>query len=345
MNIKLDAIKIVNVSNITDEEWLQYRQTGIGGSDAAAIAGVANPKYSSKFKTFQSKTNPIVEIEPPGEYAEMGHLLEPIIRQRFKDKNPHLKVYQSHFMWRSSKYPFMLANVDGLIKDPKKGWGVLECKNMSEHRLKEFGTEEIPIEFIIQGSHYMEVLNLDFCIYAVFIGGNKYREFHLQRDDALIDALVQLEQDFWENHILTGIAPDPDGSEASGKALASMYNPGDKKPKKEILELPVQAKELTQAYEYYSQQEAEMKKKKDEAKQQLQVMLGAHQTAQVEGDEKKVRWTFSREFKADLLKEQEPELYSKFVKPTLDTKAFQKAYPSKYKEFMVDSGKRRFLYE
>ncbi|MED4116560.1 YqaJ viral recombinase family protein [Priestia megaterium] len=343
MNIKLDAIKIVNVLELTGEEWLQYRQTGIGGSDASGIAGVN--KYKSKLGVFLDKKNPIVSNESPSEAAEMGHIMEPVIREVFKKRNPHLKVYQSNFMWRSIKYPFMIANVDGLIKDPQRGWGILEIKNMSEYRLKEFGEEEIPIEFIIQGSHYMETLNLDFCIFAVFIGGNKYREFHLERDDAVIDALVEIEEDFWQNHILSDVAPDPDGSESSGQALATMYKAEDKKPKDEILELPSTAKELTQAYEYYNEQEAEMKKKKDEAKQQLQKMLGVHQTAQIEGDEKKIRWTFSQSFKGDLLKEKEPELYAQFLKPTLDANAFKKAYPSKYKEFMVDSGKRTFNYK
>lgn len=346
MNIKLDAIKIVNVLNITHEEWLHYRKSGIGGSDASAIVGLN--KYKSKLGVFLDKTNPIVSSEPLNEFAEMGHIMEPVIRDLFKKRNPHLKVYQSNFMWRSIKYPFMVANVDGLIHDPQRGWGILEIKNMSEYRLKEFGEEEIPPEFIAQGAHYMETLNLDFCIYAVIIGGNKYREFTLKRDDEMqeyIETLVEHEEEFWLNHILTGIAPDPDGSKSSGQALKELYAPGDKKKKTEVLELPADTQELTQAYEYYSEQEAEMNEKKEFVKQQLQKMIGAHQTAQVDGDEKKLRWTFSKSFKADLLKEKEPELYSKFLKPTLDANAFKKAYPSMYKEFMVDSGKRTFSYK
>lgn len=341
MNIKLDALKIVNVLKITGEEWLKYRQTGIGGSDAAAIAGVN--KYKSKLSAFLDKVNPIVSYDSPSEAAEMGHIMEPVIRKVFKDRNPDYKVYQSNFMWRSEEHPFMLANVDGLIYDKERGWGILEIKNMSEYRLDEFGEEQIPIEFIIQSHHYMATLKLNYCIFAVFIGGNKYREFFVKRDESVIEYLIQLERSFWEENVMKNVAPEPDGSESSGEALKQLYSKG--LDKERVLDLPSDTKELTQAYEFYSQQETEMKKKKEAIKQQLQALLGEYQTAQIEGDSKKVRWTFSKKFREDVFKEKNPELYAKFVKPTLDAQAFKKAYPSLYKEFMTESGSRTFSYK
>lgn len=32
---------VVETSDLTEEEWLEYRRQGIGGSDAAAILGVS----------------------------------------------------------------------------------------------------------------------------------------------------------------------------------------------------------------------------------------------------------------------------------------------------------------
>jgi len=333
------ARKLVNVNTITHEEWLDYRKIGIGGSDAAAIAGVANPKYNSRFKVYQKKTEAITTVEPTNEYAEMGHIMEPVIREVFKSKNPHLKVYRSNFMWQSETEPFVLANVDGVIYDKEKGWGVLEIKNMSEYRNSEFGEEQIPIEFQIQMSHYLFCLGLKWGMYAVFIGGNKYREFYIERNDELIESLINLERHFWHNHVVPQIPPQPDGSEASGAALLEAFKA---RKDDEVLTLPSDVKGLTEAYEFYKDEEDKMKKKKEEAKQQLMAMLGEYQKAEIEGENKKINWTIKKAFDAVKLREAQPEMYQKFTKPTFDAAAFRKAFPSEHKKFMVETKSRTF---
>lgn len=334
------ARKLVNVTTITHEEWLDYRKIGIGGSDAAAVANVANPKYNSRMKVYQKKTEEFVTVEPPHEYAEMGHYYEPTIREIFKSKNPHLKVYRSNFMWQSLERPHVLANVDGLIYDKEKGWGVLEIKNLSEYRLKEFGEKTFPIEFQIQISHYLYCLGLTWGKFAVAIGGNKYREYDIERNNELIEYLMNLEDNFWMNHVVPQIPPQPDGSEASAKALLQSFT--DIKDNKEVLLLPKDVKSLTEAYEFYKSEEDTAKLKKEEAKQQLMAMLGEYQKAEIEGDDKKINWTIQKAFNAVKLREAQPELYKEFVKPTFDAAAFRKAYPTEHKKCMVETKTRKF---
>lgn len=346
MNIKIDAIKYADVKKLTGEQWLQARKNGLGGSDGATAAGLSS--YSSRLELYLDKTDPdyTEEDKPPQlkEAAEMGHIMEPVIRQTFKAKNPHLKVYQSHFMWQSKHYPFMLANVDGLIYDPERGWGVLECKNMSEYRKNEFGEEEIPLSHLIQAQHYLSVLNLEFCIFAVFIGGNKYREFFVYRDEELIENLIKIEQNFWEEHVLKRIAPEPDGSESSKKSLLKLFPAADAKKKADVVTLSRDAKELADAYEFYSEQEKEMKAKKNKVMQDLQEKIGAYQTAEIEGDDRTIHWTVKKGFDEELLKRKRPEIYSKFTKPALDKTKFKNAYPQLYKEFSVETQTRAFSF-
>lgn len=341
MNFKpRTARKLVNVNDITHQEWLMIRKKGIGGSDTGALVGI--DKYKSKLDVYLDKINPLVDVNPPSEAAEMGHIMEPVIRNEFKRRNPHLKVYQSNFMWQSIDEPHLLANTDGLIFCKERGWGVLEIKNMSEYRLKEFGEEEMPISFIFQSHHYMKVLGLDYTIFAVFIGGNKYREFYVKRDEKVIEALVKIERHFWNNHVLAKNPPQPDGSEASGEALLKVF-PGDlAKKEDEILTLPQDVKGLTEAYEFYKAEEEKMKKKKDEVKQQLMAMLGEYQKAEIEGENKKINWTIKKAFDAVKLREAQPELYKQFIKPTFDAASFRKSYPSEHKKFMVETKSRAF---
>ena len=55
------AKKIVNVSTISREEWLAWRRTGIGGSDAAAVIGL-NP-FRSRIEVYADKMGMMPEKE------------------------------------------------------------------------------------------------------------------------------------------------------------------------------------------------------------------------------------------------------------------------------------------
>ena len=46
---------IANTENLSYAEWLDYRKTGIGGSDAAVVCGIS--KYKSPVELWMEKTN------------------------------------------------------------------------------------------------------------------------------------------------------------------------------------------------------------------------------------------------------------------------------------------------
>lgn len=53
--------KVVCVKDISHDEWLAFRRTGIGGSDAATVVGL-NP-YSSPYYLFCDKRGELAEKE------------------------------------------------------------------------------------------------------------------------------------------------------------------------------------------------------------------------------------------------------------------------------------------
>ena len=85
-----------NVKDLTREEWLIERRKGIGGSDAAAVAGL-NP-WKSAAAVFFEKTS---EIPPEtGEMSErlrIGHDLEDYVARRFAEETGK-KVRRNNFM-------------------------------------------------------------------------------------------------------------------------------------------------------------------------------------------------------------------------------------------------------
>ena len=53
------------------------------------------------------------------------------------------------------------------------------------------------------------VTGKDECIFGVLIGSDDFRTYVIKRDQETIDAIRQKELDFWNNHVLKGVPPEP----------------------------------------------------------------------------------------------------------------------------------------
>lgn len=205
------------VGNLSREEWLQLRKTGIGGSDAGAICGL-NP-YSSPMKVYQDKVCGVLQ-EQEGESIRQGHDLEDYVAQRFMEKTG-LKVRRSNYMYRSRENPFMIADVDRLVIGVDAG---LECKTASAYNANKWKDGEIPLHYILQCVHYMAVTGKRTWYLAVVILGQEFKYHKLAWDDELISRLVRAERDFWENHVMQGNMPDPDGLKPYSEVLEQYFH-------------------------------------------------------------------------------------------------------------------------
>lgn len=127
-----------------------------------------------------------------------------------------LKVHRSNMMYRSVEYPFMLADVDRLVIGEDAG---LECKTANACNADKWKDGEIPAHYVIQCYHYMAVTGKKSWYLAVVILGMEFRYVKLNWDEGAIRNLIRLEEDFWENHVITGVMPGPDGSQACDEVL------------------------------------------------------------------------------------------------------------------------------
>ena len=81
-NRKEDAMAkaVIDTNNLSYEQWLEYRKTGIGGSDASVVCGVN--KYRSPVELWLEKTGQL-PYQEAGEAAYWGTQLEPVVRSEF----------------------------------------------------------------------------------------------------------------------------------------------------------------------------------------------------------------------------------------------------------------------
>lgn len=155
-----------------------------------------------------------------------GRILEPIIREEFTRRTGYgVSVCRS--MLRAPQWPWMQANLDGLIEIPGRGVGVFEVKTASAFKDSDWGGNDdsqprCPDVYALQVAHYLAVTGLEYAVLCVLIGGNKLRWLTVERDTELIANLVELERRFWQ-HVLTQTPPPVDGSTACAEMLVRKY--------------------------------------------------------------------------------------------------------------------------
>lgn len=207
----------ISLAGVGNADWLRLRKSGIGGSDAGAICGL-NP-YSSAMKVFQDKISEEVE-EQNNEAVRIGHDLENYVAQRFMEATG-LKVRKSNFMYRSVEHPFMIADVDRLVVGEDAG---LECKTASAYNADKWADGNIPLHYVMQCYHYMAVTGKRTWYIAAVILGREFIYRKIVWDDELISRLIGMEEDFWNNHVVKGIMPPPDGSKACDEVIEQYFH-------------------------------------------------------------------------------------------------------------------------
>lgn len=201
--------------NQSKEDWLKVRKIGIGGSEAATVAGL-NP-WASPLNVYIDKLSDDIE-DIDNERMRIGRDLEDYVAQRFQDETG-LKVRRMNQMLQHEEHDFMLANLDRVIVGEK---AFLECKTTGSYGKKEW-EDGIPMHYQIQCMHYLAVTGFDHCYIACLIGNEKFIWHRIDRDEETINMLIDIERDFWNNNILKQVPPDADGSDQYDNILKQKY--------------------------------------------------------------------------------------------------------------------------
>lgn len=301
----MQAVVMTSTKDMPREKWLEYRQMGIGGSDAAAVCGIS--RWKSPVELWLEKTGQ-KPLEPSGEAAYWGTVMEPLIRDEFILRTG-IKVMQVPAMLQHKRFSWMLANLDGIVSDPIRGEGIFEAKTANAYASGEW-EDSIPDEYALQVQHYMAVTGLQFVYIAALIGGNRFIWRLIERNDEVIHLLIQMEHRFWQL-VQKKIPPQIDGSRASTMLLNRLYPQGKKGLN---IELSTEALHLIQEYEKATEEESAIIIRKDLAANGLKEMMGEAESGTVNG--KTVTWKTVNSERLDTraLKTDLPEVHQKYIK-------------------------------
>lgn len=168
--------------------WQQWRQAGIGASDAPIILGVS--PFKTAHELWQEKTG----RKPPfaGNWAtRRGIRMEPLARTHYEavtglTVQPHCRQHPD-LLW-------MRASLDGITFD---GDIILEIKCPGKKDHASALEDRVPEKYWPQIQHQLAVTGARVCHYWSF-DGKKGALVAVSPDRAYIEELVERERAFWD---------------------------------------------------------------------------------------------------------------------------------------------------
>lgn len=170
-------------------EWLDYRRTRIGASDASAIMGVS--PWCTAFQLWQRKLGLIADqfVSPS---MKRGTELEPVVRALYikATGNVVMPAVVEH-----PEYPYIFASLDGFNDEGV----VVEIKTANKIDHEKAAARQIPEKYLPQVMHQMAVTGAEYVDYVSFCPGstNEFICFRVDRDEDYINKLIEAEKEFY----------------------------------------------------------------------------------------------------------------------------------------------------
>ncbi len=204
--------------------WHEAHHHCIGASRAAAACGLS--RYEQPLDIYLEVRGLKTREETPA--MRLGLLLEPVVVAEYEHRTQ--QVTQPCNLLFHPQYPFIGATPDRVVVTAEPQFP-LEAKTSSFRRAGEFGeegTDDIPVDYLLQAQQQMLVTMTERCDVAVLLDGRTLRLYTIRRHEKLIAGIIVAETELWQR-IQAGDPPPPDWRHPSTPDLVkSLYGVEDK---------------------------------------------------------------------------------------------------------------------
>lgn len=173
------------------KNWLEWRRSKIGASDAPVILGQS--PWKTPYQLWRVKVG-LDDYDPINPAMQRGHDLEEQARSSYEEKTGKEMFPQ---VLTSKKHEFIAASFDGLTMDGKFAVEI-KCPGVKDHLLAQKGV--IPDKYISQLQHQMYVGELEYVDYWSYDGESGVL-VKCERDDPFIERMLEKEIAFYENMV------------------------------------------------------------------------------------------------------------------------------------------------
>lgn len=230
LNLNYTPSRLVDITTLTEDQWLSWRRKGIGGSDVA-VALNSSP-YRTARDLYYDKIGVVMSDDGPDKSItfQIGHLLEDVVAQIFAKKTG-LSVYEDHWMYQHPFFPFLIADVDRFVTLPDGRKAILECKTAHYDMQFKWANGAVPRHYELQVRHYMSVMNIDVAFIACLFSNNE-NDFvwqKIERDLEEEENTIMELSAFWNNHVMARVEPPlVEKPDAVLESLRRYFGPADK---------------------------------------------------------------------------------------------------------------------
>lgn len=313
------------VTAVEVEQWLEWRRGGLGGSDAGAIAGL--DPWRSALAVWLDKRGHLPLQGAETEWQRMGHRLEQPVIEEFEFRTG-LQVAGEQLQLEHHYRPWMRATIDGLVAEDfkagnpvgvmaschillKNALGLLEIKTASWRSPVNWKDGTVPDHVALQIQHNLEVAQLDHAWLVVLLNGQELVIHELERDPAVISALMALEADFWAR-VQENRPPPADERAETSEALREAYSAPEPAS---VLELEAEQLSLVRGYAAARDVLKAAEQEQRLWANKLMALLGEREIGLL-GDEQVVTWKRVSSERVDLeaLRKHDPELVRRFTR-------------------------------
>ena len=269
-------------------KWLKFRKTGVGGSDVAPVCELS--PWQGAFSVWYDKRTPEIILEKENIAMELGLELEPFLSRHFKKLylkyfNQEIEMLEMPYILADDKIDYFLVSLDRYFIEEDEFIPV-ELKTSSEFLKDDWGDPKdpsLPIYYYYQVQWQIMITNARRAYVGFLIGNRKFDLIEVKRDDEVIKKLRTRVKDFWENYVLTGIAPAADGSTSSKETLALMH---PKEVERILIPSDEEYKKLDKligVYDENNETKKTVENALEKAKQEMAQILGDYERADVGG--------------------------------------------------------------
>lgn len=190
--------------------WEAWRRGGIGASEIPAILGL--DPYMGEFELAAIKRGD-QEPRPQSEAMKWGHRVQLAALQMHAERVGG-KIREQHKSIVSKRYPHVFASLDGRVVGKRKG---------VEVKLARDRWDEVPHRVVVQTQTQMGVAELDEVDVVKVAMYAEPLVFTIERDDALIDELLPMGEEWYCRYVLGDELPRLDGSAAASRHLNGIH--------------------------------------------------------------------------------------------------------------------------
>ena len=193
----------------------KLRSKGIGGSEVAAILGIS--EWSSPYQVWLEKTGRDKSNED-NKWMYAGRLLESAVAKYFSEETGY-RVIKSSAESKTYQHPvhtFAVGTPDRTYFGLKgAGKGILECKTTQKH------IDNVPMSWFAQLQWYLGVTDLTFGSIAWLERGVDFGHIEYEFDKNFWEYALTAVGEFWENHVVKDVPPDPINTDDITKMYAT----------------------------------------------------------------------------------------------------------------------------